>query len=117
MQATKLHYTQEMKYLRAVADYLIEQGYEVEEPKTKHRDLLDVWGVFKGKKCFQEIYCTIYPQRDGIHGVWYQGDNESVEMFMNADGVLQHMDCFSCILDGLKPMPKKSRKKKNARKK
>ena len=46
----RTHYKTEMKYLNAVADLITSWGYEVEEPTTKNRDLLDVWGKIKGKK-------------------------------------------------------------------
>lgn len=105
----KLHYMQEMKYLRAVADHLIAMGYEVEEPSTKHRDLLDVWGTFKGKRCFIEIYVTIHPCHGGIHGIWHQGEHEGVEIFLHPEFGLQTSDYIGSILDGLKPFKKKKK--------
>ena len=107
MQPAKLHYTQEMRYLRAVADYLISCGYDVEEPSTKHRNLLDVWGTVKGKRVFQEIYCTIYPCDNGINGVWDNGDNDCIEIFLDSDGDLQSTECLTVTLEGLKPLRNK----------
>lgn len=104
----KLHYKQEMKYLNVVADYLVSLGYHVEEPDPKHRDLLDVWGTYKGKRCFQEIYVTIYKTDHGIHGIWHQGDHDGVEMYLDDDPLygLDTRECLEQILDGLKPFKK-----------
>lgn len=107
----KLHYKQEMKYLNAVADYLISLGYQVEQPDSKNRDLLDVWGTVNGKKCFLEIYVTIYtvPEWNGsINGIWHQGEHEGVEMFLSSDPNygLDTRNYLEQILDGLKPFKK-----------
>lgn len=110
----KLHYKQEMKYLNAVAEYLVSLGYHVEAPDTKHRDLLDVWGTYKGKRCYCEIYVTIYASEPegnhmgGISGIWSQGDNEPEELFLSNDETAGLDTRFAPmhILDGLKPFKK-----------
>lgn len=108
----KLHYKQEIKYLNAVADYLIELGYQVETPNSKHRDLLDVWGIFNGKQCFQEIYVTMWPCNNGINGVWNQGEHEGIELYLDNDPIygLDTREHLPHILNGLKPF-KKGKKK------
>lgn len=116
----KLHYKQEMKYLNAIADHLIEIGYEVEEPDTKYRDLLDVWGTWNGKKCYLEIYVDMYPIRNGgskrslngIGGIWSQGDHEPVEVhlydkYYDDKLYLYEIDDLVIILDKLKPFKKR----------
>lgn len=108
----KLHYKQEMKYLNAVADHLIELGYQVIEPDTKYRDLLDVWGTYKGKKCFVEIYVTMWPMDHGINGIWHQGEHEGIELYLDNDPIygLDVREHLPHILDDLKPFKKKSKK-------
>lgn len=101
----KLHWTQEMKYLNAVADHLVELGYHVLEPDTEHRDLLDVWGTLNGRRCYVEIYVTMYPCHNGINGIWHQGEHDGVELYMDnhpLDG-LDTRNGIETILDDLKP--------------
>jgi hypothetical protein len=94
------------KYLNKISDYLINNGYEVDDP-PKSCDYLDVWGKFKGKKCFTEIYVTIVKFKDGVLGVWnHPGDEPDIEVFMDVDGVLKGTDGLHEILDGLKPVKK-----------
>lgn len=109
----RLHYKQEMKYLNAVAEYLTELGYEVIEPNPKHRDLLDVYGTFNGRRCFVEIYVTMWACDHGINGVWNQGEHDGIEMYMDNDPLygLDTREHLPHILDGLKPMKRKSAKK------
>jgi len=104
----KIHYKTEMKYLNAVADYIISMGYDVEQPTTKHRDLLDVWGIHKGKKCYIEIYVTIHKLDNGIIGYWMQGDNENEEAFLSENSTYGLDTRFLPlhILDNLKPLRK-----------
>src|SRR4051812_32029871 len=122
MNANRLHYTQEMKYLRAVADHLIELGYHVEAPDVQNRNLLDVWGTHKGKRCYIEIYATIFPIRSesgwlrGIHGIWHQGEHDGIELYLDLDPLygLDTRECLSIILDNLKPFKKGKLKKGRA---
>ena len=102
----KLHYKQEMQYLNAVAEYIQSLGYEVKKPSTNNRDLLDVWGMFKGKKCFVEIYVTIHRVNNGIMGYWMQGENESEECYLDTTFEYDLDTRFLPlnILDGLKPL-------------
>jgi hypothetical protein len=100
----KLHYKKEMQYLNAVADYLTSLGYEVEKPTTEHRDLLDVWGICDGRKCFIEIYVTIHECNAGLVGYWMQGDNEPEEAFLHSEHGLDTRFLPLCILDNLKPL-------------
>lgn len=104
----KLHYKQEMKYLNKVAKYLASLGYHVEAPNTQHRDLLDVWGTFNGRRCYQEIYVKIYACGSGINGIWYQGENAAEEVFLSNDPNYGLDTRFFplCILGGLKPFKK-----------
>jgi hypothetical protein len=119
----KLHWKQEMQYLNGVADLLIAMGYHVEEPDTKYREWLDVWGTVDGRKCYQEIYVTMYPIVDGgvnknitgVGGIWHQGENEPVEVHLyeqSYDGkpVIYEVDDIGLILDGLRPFKKGKRK-------
>lgn len=78
----RIHWKQEMKYLNALAEYIQSLGYEVEEPSTKHRDILDVWGKIGSKKCFVELYITIYKTDHGIIGYITNGD-ESEEAYLD----------------------------------
>lgn len=103
----KLHYKQEMKYLNAVADYLTELGYAVEEPDSKHRNLLDVWGKIQGRKCFQEIYVQMWACGNGINGVWYQGDHEPIEIYLDPEYGLDDRNDITIILEDLVPLKRK----------
>lgn len=101
-----------MKYLNAVAKYLESLGYEVEKPTLKH-DLIDVWGRCNDRKCFVEIYLYGFSvMKNGLYGVWGQGDNEDEELFMSNDPVYGLDTRFApmLILDDLKPMRRKARK-------
>ena len=104
----RMHYKTEMKYLNAVAEYLTEMGYDVEAPSSKHRDLLDVWGTLNGRKCFQEIYVTMWPCDGGVNGVWHQGEHD-VEVFLNEFNELD-TNGMTVVLDGLKPLRKIKRR-------
>jgi hypothetical protein len=105
-----LHYKKEMKYLKAVANYFNENGYHAEEPNTKHRDLLDVWGFVNKRRCFEELYVFIYEHRGYLIGCWRGIDEESVELVMDYDGNLIRPWEISNLLGGLKPLRKVKRK-------
>lgn len=103
----KLHYKQRLKYLNAVANYLIGLGYHVEKPHHDD-DYLNVWGTVKRRRCFQQIDVFMYECRNGyggINGVWHQGDHDGVEVFYsnNPDYGLDTRECLEQILDDLKP--------------
>lgn len=107
-KSEKLHWTQEMKYLNAVADHLIELGYHVEKPNSEYREWLDVWGTYKGRRCYIEIYVNMYKCPHGINGIWHQGEHDGVEMYMD-DHPLYGLDTrngIETILDDLKPFKK-----------
>lgn len=97
-----MHYIKEIKYLNRIADYFQSQGYEVESPSIRHRDLLDVWGYNGKRKCFTEIYVTIYECNNGINGIW-TCDDESVEVFLNCNDNLIGESGLISILGTLKP--------------
>lgn len=59
-----LHWKRRLKYLRAVADHLVECGYSVNEP-AHDDDYLDVWGKIGKQKCFVTIYVTMYEGDSG----------------------------------------------------
>lgn len=105
-----LHYKKEMKYLKAVANYFNENGYEAEEPKTRHRDILDVWGLEGKRKCFEELYVFIYEHRGYLIGHWHCNDHDGIELVMDHDGDLIRPWEIGCLLDGLKPLKKVKRK-------
>ncbi len=107
----KLHWKQEMKYLNAVANYLTSLGYKVNEPDSKNRDFLDVWGSLKGRKCFEEIYVTMYKCGNGINGIWHQGNHDGIEVYLDPHPLygLDTRNDLTIILDGLKPIQKKKR--------
>jgi hypothetical protein len=93
----QMHYKKRLKYLNAVADHLISLGYQVNEPTHDH-DLLDVWGTIKGRKCYIEIYVTMYECDSGINGIWHYDDNEGTEMFLSNEPLygLDTRWCISC---------------------
>ena len=106
MKLTKTHWKTEMKYLNAIADVLIKYGYEVTEPSTKHRDILDVWGKFKNKKCFLEICVSnIQKSHGGILGVWSvpeideNQENDLHEIYLDNDGYTYSSDTSYLIAD------------------
>lgn len=105
MKQTKL------AYLNEVAKYIESLGYEVETPAEEH-DLLDVWGKFRGRKCFVEIYLHAFSIMDnGLYGIWGQGDNEDEELFLSNDPIYGLDTRFFPlhILDGLKPLINKAK--------
>lgn len=105
----QLHYKQEMKYLNAVADYLIELGYGVVQPTTDYRESLTVWGMYKNTKCHLEISVSMYACHNGINGVWHQGEHDGIELFLdllpNGYGLDTRND-IEILFDGLKPFKK-----------
>lgn len=108
----RLHYRQRLQYMNAVADYLIELGYHVEEPDPRH-DRLDVWGTVGGRRCFIEIYLhAISKDERGTYGVWGAGEAEDEELFLSNDPTYGLDTRFApmLILEGLKPFKKGKRK-------
>lgn len=102
---------QKQKYMDAVAEYIISLGYEVETADPEH-DLLDVWGKYKGKRCYIEIYLHAFQVMDnGLYGIWGQGDNEDEELFLSSYPTCGLDTRFFplSILDGLKPIKKQKR--------
>lgn len=86
-----------LKHLNAIADALTAAGYEVEQPKADN-DFLDVWGYEdvegskRRRKCFEEIYCSVFD----VHGLsvsyWttnqtYDAQAESIEVEETHNGL------------------------------
>lgn len=93
-----------------MADYFIAQGYEVEVPKTKN-DFLDVWGTYKGRKCFQEIYLAsqVFETNFGFYACWSLEDECAEVTWSYHHECIHSYDNFDAILGGLKPFKKKKR--------
>lgn len=119
----KLHWKQEMKYLNAVADLLTNMGYQVVEPDPKYRDLLDVWGMIGGRRCYMEIYVSMWRIENGgsqsnitgVGGIWSQGEHDPVEVHLyeqSYDGkpIIYEVDNIGIILEDLKPFKKGKRR-------
>lgn len=87
----------ELRHLNAIADALIQAGYEVEEP-SPHNDLLDVWGYEqtngkRRRRCFEEIYCTVIETNGLFVSYWttnktYDGQLDNIEIIENHNGTL-----------------------------
>ena len=101
-----LHYKQEMRYLNAIVNHLVELGFHVEKPDTKYRDILDVWGKMNGRKCFVEITVQMWAHESNINGVLMYGENDPIEMYLDKEYGLDTRNSIECILEGLEPFKK-----------
>lgn len=86
------------KHLEAIADALIEAGYDVQKV-PKDCDLLDVWGFVRApgskrrSKCFEEIYCVHLSTDNGVSASYwstnqtYDTDGVDIEVLQDDDGL------------------------------
>ncbi len=106
-----------LKYLKAVADYFIEQGYGVEAPKSSD-DCLDVWGFLvphgkrRRKQCFQEIYLSsqVFDCGNYFYACWNCGDNDAEVTYRLDYKEVHSYDNFEGLLEGLEPLKRKAKK-------